>query len=168
MRSVNPSEHQIQSAIVEFLRLSIIPLSNSGEYWNFDLYHRSNNNDFRGLKSKVGNSICLGDFLLAIPNGHKRSISEGKKIKKEGGRKGVSDLFFAFPIVRQGTYIYHGLWIEVKTIKGKLSKEQKEWINLMRWMGYGAVVVHSLEEAIFYIKKYMKADYFWQTQKEEN
>jgi hypothetical protein len=97
--------------------------------------------------------------LLAIPNGGKRSITEAKRLKKEGVKSGVSDLFLAYPKYRGGYFIelYDecGLWIEVKTKKGQLSKFQNSWIEKMIDVGYKAIVVRSVEEGIQSIKDYL-------------
>ena len=69
--------------------------------------------------------------IMAIPNGGKRSISVAKKLKSEGGSRGVPDLFI--PELK--------LWIEMKKVKGgSTSKEQKEWIEYLNGCGYKAVV----------------------------
>ena len=42
-----------------------------------------------------------------------------------GVKAGVSDLFLAYPNPN-----FHGLWIELKSEKGKKSPEQKHWLFL--------------------------------------
>lgn len=64
------------------------------------------------------------------------------KLKRMGVTKGVSDIFLAVPV--DG---YHGLWIEVKVGKGRLSKEQKEFLERKTEMGYMAIGVWG-EDAI--------------------
>lgn len=123
MRKIEPTEHQIQCAIVEWANHKIIPPYTDGK---------------------------IGHLLIAIPNGGYRNKIEAARLKKEGVKAGVSDLFFAFPAFK-----FHGLWIEIKTKKGKLSKEQKNWIELMSFMNYKAVVVYSVDEGIQAIKDYL-------------
>ena len=134
IRSVNPTEHQIQCAIVEW----------------------ANTNKYDGYKT-------IGFNLIAIPNGGNRSITEGVRLKREGVTAGVSDLFLAIPITGYrktptgGGWCGHlsGLWLEVKTKKGKVSEKQQSWMRLMRMCGYEAVVVKSIDEGIQAIKDYL-------------
>jgi VRR-NUC domain-containing protein len=103
--------------------------------------------------------VGLGDFLISIPNGGYRHKSEAVRLKKEGLKKGVCDLFLAIPSydgIKTEMNIRRGLWIEVKSKKGKLSNYQKEWIKLMRqYCGYSVSVVRSVDEGIQAIKDYL-------------
>lgn len=65
--------------------------------------------------------------LFAVPNGEKRHISVAKRLKAEGVRRGVPDIFI--PELK--------LFIEMKKAKGgRVSKEQKEWIAYLESIGY--------------------------------
>ena len=61
-------------------------------------------------------------LLFHIPNGGKRSKSEAVRFRAAGVRSGVPDLFL--PCSRGG---YHGLWIEMKAMGGRVSREQEQW-----------------------------------------
>jgi len=124
IRRVNPTESAIQQAIVEWARKI---------------------NFFKNLK--------IGSFLIKIANEGKRSWETGKKIKKEGLTRGVSDLFLAIPKVFP--HVKNGLWIEVKSKNGKLSKSQNDWQILVMGIGYHACVVRSVDEGIQAIKDYL-------------
>lgn len=63
---------------------------------------------------------------------------------------GQSDLFLS--IARGG---YHGLYIELKSMTGKPSDDQKEFIIDMTNQGYLAGVSYGADEAIANIKTYM-------------
>jgi len=89
--------------------------------------------------------------LFAIPNGGLRHIRVAMTLKKEGVISGVSDLFLMVP---RGTF--HGLFIEMKTKKGKLSDNQKEFIKIAINMGYEAIVGYGFEDAKNKIEKYMQ------------
>lgn len=128
MIRLNPTEHQIQSAIVEW----------------------ANHTNINKTLFKIG------DFLFAIPNGGSRNILEAKKLRKEGVKKGVSDLFLALPMFDEDKGVRCGLWIEVKSRNGKLSNEQIEWFNLMRLHGYECEEVRSLEGGIDVIMNYLR------------
>ena len=91
-------------------------------------------------------------WLIHIPNGGWRSKSEAVRFKRAGVKKGVSDLFL--PVARKG---YHGLWIEMKRKKGgRLSPEQKEWIDGMFAQGYLAVRCDGADEAIGMLERYLR------------
>jgi len=134
MRSVEPSEHQIQCAIVEWARVTDLHIGKVD-------------------KAKVG------DYLIKNANEGKRSFFVGKQMKKEGLTPGVSDLFFAFPknIGNYNMWIgpSSGLWLEVKSKKGKLSSSQKIWIERMVEIGYEAKVIRCVDEGIQAIKDYL-------------
>lgn len=68
-------------------------------------------------------------------------------------RKGVSDLFIAM-----GKHGYHGAWIELKSAKGKLSKEQEYFLKDMSEQNYFTSVCYSVEEASSVIKWYCFSD----------
>lgn len=71
---------------------------------------------------------------FAIPNGGGRSKSQAGRLKAEGVRPGVSDIFVAVPSGNM-----HGLWIEMKSLTGYPSREQREWISESIELGYAAV-----------------------------
>ena len=89
--------------------------------------------------------------LLAIPNGGARHIAVARKLKAEGVKPGASDLFLALPIPHGPA----GLWIEMKAPKGIVSTAQKDFIELMQWAGFRAIVCWSVDEAMAEIVKYL-------------
>ena len=90
--------------------------------------------------------------LMAVPNGGKRHISVAVKLKREGVKSGVSDLFIALPIKGYS----HGIWIELKAPDGVLSANQKDFLELMQWAGFKAIVCYGAQEAIDAIIAYME------------
>lgn len=98
-------------------------------------------------------SFGLPEFaLFAIPNaGQGRSEISGSRLKEEGVRAGVSDLFLAAPVGR-----WHGLFYEVKSSIGKLSVPQSTFLYAMEMEGYRAECGYSGEEAIEFIKSYLR------------
>ena len=91
--------------------------------------------------------------IYAIPNGGNRHIATAVKLKKEGVRAGVSDLHLPVPKGK-----YHGLWIEMKTIKGRLQKSQKEWLKLMDQYGHKTAVCYGADEAIKVLTEYLELE----------
>lgn len=92
-------------------------------------------------------------LLFAIPNqGGRGRETEGGRLKAEGLRAGVSDLFLAVP--RGG---YAGLFIEMKTPKGRVSDEQKEFQARAIGQGYWATVARGWDQARAEIEGYLKA-----------
>ena len=99
-------------------------------------------------------------LLFAIPNGaatrHIRGKNgkwyspEGKKLKAEGLKRGVPDLFL--PVARQG---YHGLFIEMKRPGEKPRPEQVEWLEALQAQGYMATVCDGFEDAMQAISEYL-------------
>jgi hypothetical protein len=93
----------------------------------------------------------LRDIAIHIPNEGKRSWHYGKKLKRLGLRKGVSDLFIPYP-----TYQHAGLWLEIKKIGGKLTTSQSEWLNKMRDLGFVAEVGFGYDHCVKIIQDYMR------------
>ncbi|WP_141106691.1 VRR-NUC domain-containing protein, partial [Vibrio parahaemolyticus] len=73
----------------------------------------------------------------------------------EGQKKGVPDIFFPIP---RG--VYHGFFLEVKTEKGRPSKEQQEKIKMFRELGYYVVVAKGFDECIYQINSYLQLPTF--------
>ena len=89
--------------------------------------------------------------IFAIPNGGKRHIATASRLKLEGVKSGVPDLFL--PVARHNK---HGLFIEMKKEKGGvLSKNQKKWRDLLKHEGYAWVRANGYKDAILWVKKYL-------------
>ena len=94
--------------------------------------------------------------IFAIPNGGKRNIVTAKKMKAEGVRSGVLDLFMPVPAGQ-----YHGIFIEMKRPKtskqkaGTVSKDQKDWIVYLTEQGYCCKVVDDFDQFRSVIKNYL-------------
>lgn len=94
--------------------------------------------------------------IFAIPNGGQRNKLVAHKLKLEGVRPGVPDLFL--PVARGA---YHGLFIEMKAPEGgRVSKEQKDWIEWLNGAGYKAVVCKGFDEARAAIEEYLALQCF--------
>lgn len=85
--------------------------------------------------------------IFAIPNGGLRSKAVAAKLKVEGVTPGVPDLFI--PALK--------LWVEMKRVKGgRLSPEQKDWINYLASVGYVCFICSGAEDAKIQISDYIK------------
>lgn len=94
------------------------------------------------------------ECLFAIPNGGQRNIIVASRLKAEGVRSGIPDLFLAYP---KGDK--HGLFIEMKKIKGgRTSENQKKVIAMLNKNGYYAVVANGFEWARKAIVAYCAGD----------
>jgi hypothetical protein len=80
--------------------------------------------------------------IFAIPNGGNRNAITGAIMKREGVLAGVADLF----LMRPSMGIYHGLFIEMKTDKGKQSSSQKAFQLQCEMAGYAYAVCRSFDE----------------------
>jgi len=95
-----------------------------------------------------------GITMFAIPNGGKRDAKEAYFLKLSGVKAGVPDMFFA--AARHG---WHGLFIELKVGKNKLTKSQEKWLGDLRRLGYAAVMCVGYDEAIKIINWYYGGDF---------
>ena len=89
-------------------------------------------------------------MMFAVPNGGQRNIRVAMKLKKEGVKAGVPDIFL--PIVRDG---WHGLFIEMKVGKNKCSLSQINWIAHLRSENYRVTVCYGFDEARRMIENYL-------------
>lgn len=96
-------------------------------------------------------------LLFAIPNGGKRSKAVAGKLKAEGVKAGVPDI--CLPVARGS---YHGLYIELKAERGKVTPLQYEWAEALTDQGYLALVCHGWERAKAAIEKYLEQKVFSQ------
>jgi hypothetical protein len=97
----------------------------------------------------------LERLMFAIPNGGSRGSNKREaQLKAEGVKRGVSDIMVAVPrsmIDRD----YHGLFVEMKTIVGVESDEQKAFGAAVTEQGYAYVVCRGWMQAYATIRAYM-------------
>jgi len=89
-------------------------------------------------------------LLFAIPNGGHRHIAVAHKMKMEGVRSGVPDLFL--PVARGD---HHGLFIEMKAEGGRPSHNQGVWFADLTREGYMTTVCFNWIAARDAIVKYL-------------
>jgi hypothetical protein len=111
--------------------------------------------------------------MFAIPNGGLRSKATAGRLKAEGVKAGVSDVFLPLPMwyrKKQGGVdvvdVYHGLYIEMKRKRAQnvrntdpdfgATTEERAFIKLMKSRSYAATVCHGWEEARDVLLSYLK------------
>lgn len=91
------------------------------------------------------------ELAFHIPNGGSRNKIEAARLKAQGVKAGVPDIFISVP--RCG---YHGLYIEMKRQKdGKMREGQKDMIPKLRAQGYRVEVCKGFHPAADLIEQYM-------------
>lgn len=90
------------------------------------------------------------ELLHAIPNGGHRHIAVAVKMKAEGAKAGVPDVFL--PAARGR---FHGLYIEMKFGRNTPSKNQKRWIDMLNRQGYYVDVCYTAQRAIEVVTEYL-------------
>jgi len=90
-------------------------------------------------------------LLFAIPNGGHRNKATAGKLKAEGVKAGVPDLCLPVACGK-----YHGLFIELKAPKGRVTDDQREWLAALDKQNYGAVVCFGWEHAKTVIETYLR------------
>ena len=90
--------------------------------------------------------------LFAVPNGGRRDMVTGAKLKAEGVLPGVADLIL---LARRGGY--GALLIEMKTGKGRQSDSQRWWQQTVTADGeYKYVVCRSIDDFMREVEGYLK------------
>ena len=89
-------------------------------------------------------------LLFATLNGVRLTAGGAAKAKAMGMNKGCPDLWL--PVARGG---YHGLVIEGKDGTGKLTPEQRDWLDALNIGGYKATCCRGVDDIIQTIKEYL-------------
>lgn len=89
-------------------------------------------------------------LLFHIPNGGKRDKVTAARLKAQGVKAGLPDLFL--PVSRAG---WHGLFIELKVYGNKPTEKQKYWLTRLRFQQYYTTVCYGWEEAKDVIIEYL-------------
>jgi hypothetical protein len=88
-----------------------------------------------------------------VPNGGSRNLLEAKKLKAQGVKAGVPDVYVE--LARGG---FFGLRIEMKATPphdAEVSPSQREWVARLNGHGYYAVVCRGIDEAMRIIRWYL-------------
>jgi hypothetical protein len=100
--------------------------------------------------------------MFHIPNGGKRDAREGARFKAMGVMPGVADLFVMKRKEEPSSFnperyihIWHGLFIELKSPKGKLTESQSDFAAASMANGYQYHICRSLDEFIKVVNEYL-------------
>lgn len=89
--------------------------------------------------------------LFAVPNGGHRHKAVAAKLKAEGVRSGVPDLWLPVPVAG-----FHGLVVEMKTLTGRPTEQQLDWLDFLARQGYMATMCKGADAAIQTIRNYLE------------
>lgn len=91
------------------------------------------------------------DYLMHIPNERKCSTIWGYILQRMGVLKGAPDIFIMWP-----TQAYYGLFIEIKTKKGRPTKEQISFMGRAKAKGYYSEFGYGCDEVVQIVTDYLK------------
>lgn len=91
------------------------------------------------------------EFISNILDGARLGMLVRKHTKGMRNREGTSDIVILEP--RKG---FHGMCLEVKTVTGILSKEQKDFLHRMALKNYHAIEAYGLDECFELIREYLR------------
>lgn len=103
----------------------------------------------------------LGD-LHAIPNGGHRGKAAAAKMKAEGVKRGVPDLFLPVPRYAKEPNFpqqFHGLYLETKTPAGRLTPEQRDFLARAVERGYACAVYRTPADGISLLVTYLTEEW---------
>lgn len=107
--------------------------------------------------------------LHAIPNGGHRGRAAAGKMKAEGVKRGVPDLFL--PVPRDGRThnpasphdvhgrLYYGLYLETKTPAGRLTPEQRDFLTRAVGRGYACATYREPGEGVRRLLQYLRGEW---------
>lgn len=137
----------------------------------------------KGRPESLATEVPELRWLHAIPNGGYRDAVTAGKLKAEGVKRGVCDVFLPLPMIRHSSgglmnaaerlLAYAGLYVELKRPRvekegkrkanviaqreGELSAEQTEFVAYAREVGYAVSVCFDWRSAASDIQKYIEA-----------
>lgn len=92
-------------------------------------------------------------LLYHVPNERRCTPQQGRQLKLMGVRAGVPDL--CLPVARGE---FHGMFLEMKTAGGRVSENQKQWLENLTAQGYFCRVCYSWAEAVTALETYLTGE----------
>lgn len=90
------------------------------------------------------------NFIFHPANGELRNPIVAKILKGMGVKSGVPDLIW--PLARFG---FNGMALELKREGGKVSENQKKWLDFFKEQNWYRAVAYSYDEAIYELRMYI-------------
>ena len=110
------------------------------------------------IPSETQEQIAVASYLRVknipfyhIPNEAKRSLATARIEIAMGLQSGVPDI--CIPVARKG---YHGLYIELKSLKGKPTENQLKWLKELKKQGYCCFICKGADSAIKAVEYYLE------------
>ena len=94
-------------------------------------------------------------LYCASAGGLRTSIIQAKRMKSTGYVKGFPDIAILEPRLQTNNKYYCGLFLEVKTINGRPTKDQLWWREQLNQRWYVSEIVYSFDEAKIILDKYL-------------
>ena len=104
---------------------------------------------FRWADDNVHRRPALA-LMFAFPNGGHRHAAVAAKLKQEGVKAGVPDIFLPWPNQDRA-----GLFIEMKYGRNQPTNSQQLWLQRLQQAGYAVAVCHGCDAAITTIEEYL-------------
>lgn len=92
-------------------------------------------------------------WMVHVPNGGKRSRGEAGKLKAMGVKPGYPDL-----TLPRRCGVWRGLAIELKALKGVVSDDQEDWLDMFSEEGWLVAVCRSFEEFHAVVKVFLHGE----------
>ena len=92
--------------------------------------------------------------FTSVPNESKRSTGYGGKLKRMGLQKGFPDLLIFTRTLQVRGAGFVGIAIELKSSRGKVRPEQKEWLDKLVIENWLTKVCWSLDEVIDFLESW--------------
>jgi hypothetical protein len=102
------------------------------------------------LRIQYPNVITIISPIVKFGGTMKQRLIQGYTQKMMGYMKGTLDIFLPHPKKE-----YHGLFIELKSLRGRISKEQILMVDALSQKGYAVYVCSNLDDAINFTKGYL-------------
>lgn len=86
-------------------------------------------------------------YFFAVPNAARRSMRHAARMKAEGLKAGIADVCIMFP---EGI----ASWLELKTVKGRQSVQQKGFQAICSRLGHRYALCKTFDEAILVLREW--------------
>lgn len=87
--------------------------------------------------------------MIHVPNEGKRTAYTGNLLKTMGMRPGFADCFFP-----RGNNTFKGMFLELKSAKGKPTALQINFLGEMMAEGYFTAITYGIDESLLIIKQF--------------